>query len=360
VSGDQTLQAAAHWAFQPVMPPQIPDVPEALSKQPIDQLIAAGYRSQGLRPVPAADRSTLIRRLCLDLTGLLPSSETLQRYISDPAESDVVITRLIEELLADPAYGERWGRHWMDVVRYADTAGDNADYPIPEVRRYRDYIIDSLNADKPFDRFVQEQLAGDLIARDEPDKRSELITATGYLALSRRYATAPYELWHLTLEDTIDSIGRGLLGITVRCARCHDHKFDPVTMKDYYALYGIFDSTKFPYAGSEEYQSMKLPRQGFVPLAPEQQVAEAALLHAEKLKQREQQLQDFAEHSKKVWRCEWLNSSWRHFKRIPAALRLHPRTSSRRYPSMNCRHEFSSCRKPGRPRGAGWMVRCVR
>ena len=94
---------------------------------------------------------------------MLPSTQTLQKYVSDPAENDVVIARLIDELLADPAYGERWGRHWMDVVRYADTAGDNADYPIPEVRRYRDYIIDSLNADKPFDRFVQEQLAGDLL-----------------------------------------------------------------------------------------------------------------------------------------------------------------------------------------------------
>ena len=135
----------------------------------------------------------------------------------------------------------------MDVVRYADTAGDNADYPVPEARLYRDYIIDSFNADKPYDEFVREQIAGDLLAKRGPaEKYAEQVIATGFLALSRRYATAPYELWHLTLEDTIDTVGRAYLGMTLRCARCHDHKFDPVPTRDYYALYGIFASTQFP------------------------------------------------------------------------------------------------------------------
>jgi hypothetical protein len=133
--------------------------------------------------------------------------------------------------------------------------------------RYRDYIIDSFNADRPFDEFVREQLAGDLLARAGPaERRAEQIVATGFLALSRRYATAPYEFMHLTLEDAIDATGAAFMGLTLRCARCHDHKFDPVTREDYYGLYGIFASTTFPYAGSEEFASMALPRQQFVPL----------------------------------------------------------------------------------------------
>src|SRR5262249_22197325 len=151
----------------------------------------------------------------------------------------------------------------------ADTAGDNADYPIPEVRLYRDYIINAFNTDKPYDEFVREQLAGDLLAPRGPRAQyAERVVATGFLALSRRYATAPFELWHLTLEDTIDTTGRALLGLTLRCARCHDHKFDPITQKDYYALYGIFASTTFPYAGSEEFSSRNFPRSGFVALVP--------------------------------------------------------------------------------------------
>ena len=188
-------------------------------------------------------------------------------FLSD--ERPDAFARVVERLLASPHYGERWGRHWMDVARYADTAGDNADYPVPELSRYRDYIIDSFNADKPFDQFVREQLAGDILARrSQPDEAAEQIVATGFLALSRRYATAPYELWHLTLEDAIDTTGRAFLGLTFRCARCHDHKFDPVTQRDYYALYGIFASTSFPYAGSEEFVSKKFPRMNFVPTAP--------------------------------------------------------------------------------------------
>ena len=119
--------------------------------------------------------------------------------------------------MGSPQYGERWGRYWMDVVRYADTAGDNADYPVPEARLYRDYIIDAFNTDKPYDQFVREQIAGDILAQHGPaEKYSEQVIATGFLALSRRYATAPYELFHLTLEDTIDTVGRAYLGMTLR------------------------------------------------------------------------------------------------------------------------------------------------
>ncbi len=207
----------------------------------------------------------MIRRVTFDLIGLPPEPEEIADFLAD--RSPDAFARVVDRLLASPHYGEHWGRHWMDVVRYADTAGDNADYPIPEAVRYRDYIIDSLNADKPYDRMVREHLAGDILAQNESaENYAESVIATGFLALSRRYATAPFELWHLTLEDTIDTTGRAFLGLTLRAARCHDHKFDPVSQRDYYSLYGIFASTTFPYAGSEELQSKSFPRMNFVPV----------------------------------------------------------------------------------------------
>jgi hypothetical protein len=257
--------AHKHWAFQPVKASSPPEDPSGWAQQPIDRFIAAKLRAQGLAPVGEADRRALLRRVTFDLIGLPPAAGEVEAFVGDA--SDVAYEKAVDRLLASPHYGERWGRHWMDVVRYADTAGDNADYPIPEAHRYRDWIIDALNADMPYDQFVQEQLAGDLLARQgPPQKYAQRVVATGFLALSRRYATAPYEFWHLSLEDAIDTTGQSFLGLTLRCARCHDHKFDPVTRADYYGLYAIFASTVFPYAGSEEFASRNTPRQHFVPL----------------------------------------------------------------------------------------------
>jgi hypothetical protein len=264
--------AGKHWAFQPVRKPLPPPDPSGWAAGPVDRFIAVRLREQGLRPVASADRRTLLRRVTFDLTGLPPTPAEVSAFLND--SSPDAYARVVDRLLASPSYGERWGRHWLDVTRYADTAGDNADYPVPEIYRYRDYVIDAFNADKPYDEFVREQLAGDLLARQGPPERyAERVVATGFLALSRRYATAPYELWHLTLEDTIDTVGQSFLGLTLRCARCHDHKFDPVTTADYYALYGIFNSTQFPYAGSEELASMKRPREHFVALLPPDRAA---------------------------------------------------------------------------------------
>jgi len=256
-----------HWAFQPVKAVSPPPDPDSWSDNAIDRFIAQRRRAAGLRPVAPADRRALLRRVTFDLVGLPPTPEEMAAFLADDRPD--AFARVVERLLASPHYGERWGRYWMDLVRYADTAGDNADYPVPEARLYRDYIIDSFNADKPYDEFVREQLAGDVLAKQGPPERfAERTVATTYLGLSRRYLTAPYEQWHLTLEDAIDTTGRAFLGLTLRCARCHDHKFDPVTREDYYALYGIFASTRFPYAGSEEFSSMKRPRESFVPLLP--------------------------------------------------------------------------------------------
>jgi hypothetical protein len=267
--------AMRHWAFERVRSATPPLDSSGWSTAPIDRFVAARRRAAGLSPVGRADRRALIRRVTFDLIGLPPAPEEISDFLAD--RSPYAFGRVVDRLLASPHYGERWGRHWMDVVRYADTAGDNADYPIPEATRYRDYIIDSFNADKPYDRMIREHLAGDLLARQAPPERyAESVIATGFLALSRRYATAPFELWHLTLEDAIDTTGRAFLGLTLRCARCHDHKFDPVTQRDYYSLYGIFASTTFPYAGSEELQSKSFPRMNFVPTAHSKE-AEAKL-----------------------------------------------------------------------------------
>ncbi|MBI2827105.1 MAG: PSD1 domain-containing protein [Planctomycetia bacterium] len=259
--------AGRHWAFQPLGDPQTPAEPPDAGA--IDRFIAAKRLEQGLSPVGPAERGPLLRRAYFDLVGLPPEPEELDRFADDDAPD--AFARVVERLLASPQYGARWGRHWLDVVRYADTAGDNADYPVPEARFYRDYVIDSFNADKPYDQFVREQLAGDLLAAEHAGDRERYrdeVVATGFLALSRRYATAPYELWHLSLEDAIDTTGRAFLGLSLRCARCHDHKYDPVAQTDYYALYGIFNSTQFPWAGGEEFQSKKSPREHFVPLVP--------------------------------------------------------------------------------------------
>jgi len=261
------FESKRHWAFQPIARVEPPTAAPGDSANAIDRFIAARLREEGIPPTARAERGVLLRRVYFDLIGLPPEPEELASFVAK--DSPDALTEVVERLLASPRYGERWGRHWLDVARYADTAGDNADYPIPEARLYRDYVIDAFNADKPFDAFIREQLAGDLLAAAQPEDRqgyAEKIAATGFLALSRRYATAPYELWHLTLEDAVDTTGRAFLGLTFRCARCHDHKFDPLTQEDYYALYGVFESTQFPWAGGEEFQSKQAPRQHFVPL----------------------------------------------------------------------------------------------
>jgi hypothetical protein len=228
--------------------------------------------------------------LYFDLIGLPPTPAEIEAFLTDDAPD--AYANLVERLLASPRYGERWGRYWMDVVRYADTAGDNADYPVPEARHYRDYIIDAFNRDKPYDAFVREQLAGDILAEQGPrEAYAERVVATGFIALSRRYATAPYELFHLTVEDTLETTGRAFLGLTLRCSRCHDHKFDPVTMTDYYGLYAFFASTQYPYAGSEEFASQKFSRRHFSPLLPPDEAKPLVDRHQQQVKTLEGEIQ---------------------------------------------------------------------
>ena len=249
-------EARKFWAFQP---PRIYPPPKVKNKHwPknwIDRFVLAKLEEKGLIPTSGADKRTLIRRATFDLIGLPPKPEEIEAFLTD--KSPGAFAKVIDRLLASPQYGERWGRYWLDLVRYADSAGDSADYPVPQAYLYRNYIIDSFNRNKPYDQFLREQIAGDLLPGKTEQQRWEHVIATGYLAIARRFSVRPEKNKYLTLEDTIDNLGRSLLGLSVSCARCHDHKYDPIPTKDYYALYGIFDSTRYPFAGSENEQEQK-------------------------------------------------------------------------------------------------------
>lgn len=245
-----------HWAFEPILPVRVPDSADPEITHPIDRFLAVQREELGLRAVVGADRRSLIRRASYDLVGLPPTWERVKRFMQD--DRGDAYDELLDELLASPQYGERWGRHWLDLARYADTAGENSDYPIPQAHLYRDYVIDAFNADKPYDDFIREQIAGDIIGRNgNPEAYSQRVIATGFIAQSKRFGTGDLEDMHLIIEDTLDTMGKVVLGLGLRCARCHDHKYDPTTMQDYYALYGIFQSTSYPFPGGESVKEQR-------------------------------------------------------------------------------------------------------
>ena len=244
------IRAARHWAFEPVRAVEPPG-----PGHPIDAFLAAEQRKLGLTPVAPADKRTLIRRATFDLIGLPPTPGEVGEFLADDAPD--AFAKVVDRLLASPHHGEKWGRYWLDVAHYADTAGETADLPVPDAWRYRNYVIAAINADKPYHDFLREQLAGDLLAQElpadaPPGRYGELVTATGYLAVARRFGFDISKDQPLTIDDTLDTLGKGLLGLTIACARCHDHKYDPISAADYYALYGIFDSTRYPFSGCEK------------------------------------------------------------------------------------------------------------
>ena len=253
-----TLDPVDNWAFLPrqvAEPPRIED--PRWNRSDIDGFLEQARREAGLTAVPRADRRTLIRRATFDLIGLPPSPEEVAAFLADTADDRDAFAKVVDRLLASRHYGERAGRLWLDVARYADTQGDVGDIPIQTAWLYRNWVINSLNDDLPFDEFLRAQIAGDRIARDVQDEKTArgLTVATGFIALSRRFGNTKKDDIHLTIEDTIDTVGRGVLGLTLRCARCHDHKFDPVLNTDYYGLYGIFESTVYPWMGMSNEKS---------------------------------------------------------------------------------------------------------
>jgi hypothetical protein len=250
-------KARQHWSFRPIQDPKPPAVSAAeWNRSPIDAWIKAKLDEKKLTPQPRAGKVVLIRRATYDLIGLPPTPEEVDAFVKDT--SPKAFEKVVDRLLASQQYGEKWGRHWLDVARYADTAGDNADFPVPSLYRYRNWVIAAFNRDEPYDQFLREQLAGDILASQDglaeknKEEWQQKMIATGYLANSRRFGSRANE-FHLTIDDTIDNLGKAVLGVTIACARCHDHKFDPIPTSDYYALYGIFKSTAYAHPGTEIY-----------------------------------------------------------------------------------------------------------
>jgi Protein of unknown function (DUF1553)/Protein of unknown function (DUF1549)/Planctomycete cytochrome C len=237
-------QARKFWAFQrpkAVAPPAPHDAAWPITD--IDRFIRARQEAEHLQPVGDTDRVTFIRRVTFDLTGLPPTVPEIDAFVNDRSAN--AFATVVDRLLAAPGFGERWGRHWLDVVRYGESTGKEINYPYRYAWRYRNYVIDSLNADIPYDRFIVEQLAGDMLARKETVQRDNLLVATGFLALGPKSIILNDEQFRYdVIDDQIDVTGRAFLGMTVACARCHDHKYDPIPTTDYYALAGIFRSTQ--------------------------------------------------------------------------------------------------------------------
>ncbi|MBX3415142.1 MAG: PSD1 domain-containing protein [Pirellulales bacterium] len=235
---DETSKA--FWSFQPVERPATPEIVDPWVRTPIDAFVLAKLQQAGLRPAPVADKAALLRRAYYDLIGLPPSPEQVEAFLADPAPD--AFERVVDELLESPHYGERWGRHWLDLVRYAETNSYERDGPKPFVWRYRDYVIQSLNNDKPYDQFLTEQLAGDEL---DTITRDSLI-ATGYyrLGIWQDEPVDPEQELFEDLDDLVRTTGEVFLGLTIGCARCHDHKLDPLPQADYYRLLAFFRNVR--------------------------------------------------------------------------------------------------------------------
>ncbi len=245
-----------HWAFQKPVQHEPPAVKtEDWAKTDIDRFLLASMEAAGLSPVADANRPALIRRIAFDLTGLPPTPDEVKAFVADSSSN--AMETVIDGYLDSPRFGERWARHWLDVARYAESNGKETNLPYPHAWRYRDYVIESFNRDKPYDQFIKEQIAGDLLRYDDERGQAEQIIATGFLALGpkglndrdRRQFTMDL------VDEQIDVMSQSMLGLTLACARCHDHKFDPVTQRDYYALAGIFLSSETLYGTHAQQQN---------------------------------------------------------------------------------------------------------
>ena len=238
------------WSLKPISQPQLPEIATTGQiKNPIDAFVLEKLRSRGIPPNDQAGDYALLRRLSFDLIGLPPTPNEIQSF-TQAAQTDrrAAIEQTVDELLSSPHFGERWGRHWLDVARYADSNGQSRDVLFPHAWRYRNWVIDAFNSDLPYDAFVRQQIAGDLMEAESDEERTQQQIATGFLAIGSK----PLVAGNLTLDlidDQIDAVSRSFMGLTVSCARCHDHKFDPIPTADYYALGGIFASTKTFYGG---------------------------------------------------------------------------------------------------------------
>ncbi|MEE2639410.1 MAG: DUF1549 domain-containing protein, partial [Planctomycetota bacterium] len=238
-----------HWSFQPLTRPPLPLVRNrSWAKQPIDLFVLRKLEEQGLKPAGDADRASWIRRATLDLTGLPPAAAEIEAFLND--DSPLAFETVVNRLLASPRYGEKWGRHWLDVARFADSNGLDENLSYANAYRYRDYVIRAFNLDKPFDQFVREQIAGDLLPSTPASPATlegfDPHIATGFLAIGPKMLAEddPVKMQMDIIDEQLSTLGQAFLAMTLGCARCHDHKFDPIPTDDYYSLAGIFKSTK--------------------------------------------------------------------------------------------------------------------
>lgn len=237
------------WSFKPRSNPPLPVVAnKRWPLQPIDHFILSSLEKRNLTPSEDTSPHLLLRRLHLDLTGLPPTLAEIERFILQfRRDPNAAIESKVDQLLADPGFGERWGRHWLDLARYSDSTGGGRAIPLPDAWRFRDYVIEAFKQDRPLDQLIREHLAGDLLATNDPKQRRRNLTATGFLLLGpHNYENQDKDLLELEIiDEQLDTLGRSFLGMTIGCARCHDHKFDPIPASDYYAMAGIFKSTVF-------------------------------------------------------------------------------------------------------------------
>ncbi len=212
----------------------------AWPKNDIDRFLLAAMEAKGLKPVGDADKLTLLRRVTFDLTGLPPTPQEIDAFLQD--SSPHAFSKVVDRLLTSPQFGERWGRHWLDVARFAESTGKDINLAFPHAWRYRDYVIAAFNKDKPYDQFLREQIAGDLLPAKDDKQRAEQLVATGFLAIGTKSVNQanPRQFALDLADEQIDTVSQGLLGVTAACARCHDHKFDPIPQRDYYATGGHF------------------------------------------------------------------------------------------------------------------------
>lgn len=252
-AGIHVEEGKSFWSFQPIAHPQPPKVKQAeWSRTEIDRFVLASLEQHRLTPRPTADARTLIRRLSFDLTGLPPTPEEVEEFTKAHAvRPQPAVEKLVDRLLSSPQFGERWGRHWLDVARYGESNGNVRNSTFPHAWRYRDYLIAAFNADKPYDRFLTEQIAGDLLPADSPEERNANLVATGFLAIgSKPNAQGNPNFQMDIVADQIETVTTAALALTVACARCHDHKYDPIPARDYYALAGIFTSSETLYGAA--------------------------------------------------------------------------------------------------------------
>ena len=288
IQDSKTMKTSSWWAFETLQQPSLPAVKnKQWINTPVDAFILQKLEENNLQPASPANKLTLLRRATFDLHGIPPSEQEIKDFLDDSGPN--AFPRLIDRLLASPRYGEQWARHWLDVARYADSSGLDEDVTMPYAWRYRDYVIETFNQDIPYNQFIREQIAGDLYSSGDPQNPNVRgILGTGFLAIGPRAIAQQdkVKMVYDLVDEQIDTVSKTFMGLTISCARCHDHKFDPISTKDYYSLASIFASTRSFEKIKNGFKPPYVSTFYFEPLVPKT-TFEAYIKHQDKIKTRE-------------------------------------------------------------------------